>query len=191
MGINDAESMEVTSRGEWRRWLEKNHKTRPGLWLVTYKKHVKDKHVPWPDVVKEAICFGWIDSRTRRVDEERMSVFVTRRKPGSNWSAVNKAHVAELERDGLLAPAGRAVIEAARTDGSWSFLDDIEALEEPPDLVKALDKVEDARNYWNELPGSVRKRCLYHVKIAKTEKTRIQRIESVVDQCKTGQRPAS
>ena len=190
MGLEDAERVEVTSRAAWRRWLEANHTRTDGIWLVTYKKHVEDKYLAWPDIVREAICFGWIDSRTRRVDDDRTSVFVTPRKRGSIWSATNKKLVAELASEGLITPMGQALIDAAQTDGSWTFLDDIDALIEPDDLRAALDEHKRARTTWDETPPSIRKRCLYDIKVAKTAPTRTKRIARIVERCAAGERPA-
>ena len=190
VGLDDAPRVEVTSRASWRRWLSRHHDRSDGIWVVTYKKHVKDKHVPWPDVVKEALCFGWIDSRTRRVDDDRTSVFVTRRKKGSYWSATNKAHIAELEAAGLIAPQGQAVLDQARKDGSWTFLDDVEALVEPEDLCAALDTSKAARAHWDDHDNaSTKKRALYHIKLAKTDTTRQARIASIVERCRGEQQP--
>ena len=190
MSIDDAPRIEVRSRAEWRRWLEQNHETEQGVWLVSWKKHHPDRYLPWGHIVKEALCFGWVDSRTRRVDDDRTSVYVTRRKAGSPWSALNKGYVEELEADGLMTPAGRALVEAAREDGSWTFLDDIEALVVPEDLAVALGDTGPTRVAWNEAPASVRKRALYEIKLARTEKTRKARIARVVGRCSAGERPA-
>lgn len=157
--------------------------------MVTYKKHCGERHVPWPEVVQEALCFGWIDSRTLRVDEDRMKVFVSPRKPGSVWSALNKRHIAELEARGLMTPAGQRLVDQARADGSWSFLDDVEALIEPDDLTARLDAEPAARAKWDETTASMRKRALYHIKLAKRAETRARRIKSIVDRAARGESP--
>jgi len=182
--------VEVTSRQQWRDWLAANHASSTGIWLIVFKKHCGDRHVSWPDVVREAICWGWIDSRTRRVDEDRMSLRFTPRKRGSIWSATNKRIIAELEEQGLIQPPGQALIDAAKADGSWTFLDDVEALIEPPDLVAALDAEPAARAHWDGVIPSVRKRALYWVKTAKREATRSGRIAKIVGRCSEGEAPA-
>ena len=181
--------VEITSRADWRDWLAANHDTSTGIWLLVYKKHCGDRHVPWPEVVKEAICWGWIDSRTRRLDEDRVSLRVTPRKRGSIWSATNKRHIVELEEAGLIQPAGQALIDAAKADGSWTFLDDVEALIEPDDLVAALDAEPAARASWDGTTRSVRKRALYWIKTAKRAPTRAGRIAKVVARCAEAQPP--
>ncbi len=181
--------VEITSRAEWRDWLAAHHTQTDAVWVVTYKKHCGERHVPWPDVVQEALCFGWIDSRTRRVDDERMKVLVSPRKPGSVWSALNKRHVAELQAKGLMTPPGQRLVDAAKADGSWAFLDDIEALVEPPDLAEALDSEPRARAVWDETIGSVRKRALYHIKTAKRAETRARRIKEIAARAARGEPP--
>lgn len=187
--IEDVAHVEVESRAQWRAWLSEHHASADRVWLVTYKKHCGDRYLPWSDIVREAICFGWIDSRSRRVDADRTKVYVCPRKPGSPWSAVNKRLVAELEEHELLAPAGRAAIEAARADGSWTFLDDVEALIEPADLREALDARRKARAGWDAAPPNLRKRALTEIKLAKTEATRRRRIDKVVERCASGEPP--
>lgn len=183
VSIDDAPRVEVRSREEWRRWLEEHHDTSPGIWLVTWKKQHADRYVSWPDIVKEAICFGWIDGRSRRVDDDRTSIYVTRRRPGSPWSRLNKGYVEELESQGSIMPAGKDRIERAKLDGSWSFLDDIEALVEPADLVAALEASPPARSRWAKLSASARKRFLYDIKTARRPDTRRRRIAQVVAKC--------
>jgi uncharacterized protein YdeI (YjbR/CyaY-like superfamily) len=187
--IDNYPHVEIVERGKWRAWLEENHSRAEGAWVVTFKKHCPDRHVPWPDVVQESICFGWIDSRTRRVDDDRVKLLVSPRKPGSIWSAVNRKHVAELEVSGLMAPAGQAVVDAARADGGWNFLDDIDALIEPDDLATALDEQPPARNAWDEARESDKKRALFHIKTAKRPETRARRIEEIVTRLLAGQPP--
>lgn len=189
-GVDDLPRVEVVSRQQWGAWLAENHDSSTGVWLTVFKKHCKDRHVPWGQVVRESICWGWIDCRTRRVDEDRMSLLVTPRKRGSIWSAVNKKIVAELEEAGLLKSPGRALIEAAKADGSWTWLDDVEALIEPDDLAAALDAEPAARVAWDATTRSVRKRALYDVKAAKREVTRSKRIARIVRRSAAGEPPA-
>lgn len=187
--IDDLPHVVITSRADWRAWLVANHSQAEGAWVVTYKKHCGDRHVAWPEIVQESLCFGWIDGRTRRVDEDRVKRHVSPRKSGSIWSALNKRHVAELQQSGLMTPAGQRLIDAAKADGSWTFLDDIDALFEPDDLRAALDASPAARATWDDTKPSDLKRALYHVKTAKRPDTRARRIEQIVKRTARGELP--
>ena len=94
--------------------------------------------IPYDDLVMECLCFGWIDSTVRTIDDDRSAIRLTPRRPGSGWSRPNKVRLEYLMDSDLMTPAGRAVIERAQADGSWTFLDDIEDLIVPDDLAEAL-----------------------------------------------------
>lgn len=101
-------TVELERRAEWRAWLEANHATSDGVWLVTWKKAANRPRVDYDAAVEEALCFGWVDSKSKAVDELRTSLWFTRRKPGSNWSESNVARFEALEAAGLMTDAGRA-----------------------------------------------------------------------------------
>ncbi len=189
VGRIDYEDVLVSSRAEWRGWLEANHARSPGIWLVTYKKGSGKPHLPYDDIVEEALCFGWIDSRPNKLDAERSKLLLTPRKPGSPWSALNKRRVEKLVAEGLMTPAGLAKIEAAKRDGSWAALDAAEALEEPPELGAALAADPDARRGFDAFRDSVKKPLLYWVTSAKRPETRARRIEQIVAGAKAGRSP--
>jgi uncharacterized protein YdeI (YjbR/CyaY-like superfamily) len=110
----------VASRAQWREWLATNHASSSGVWAVTLKKSTGRQTVTYDDLVEEALCFGWVDSVVRRVDEELTGMRFTPRKPKSNWSASNRARVERLEAEGLMSDAGRAAVEAAKARGTWA-----------------------------------------------------------------------
>jgi len=172
--------LEFRSRKALRAWLEENHGTATTFWLITYKKHVAGLYVPYGEIVEELLCFAWVDSRTRRVDEDRTMLLVSPRKPGSNWSASNKQRVADLEKRGLMTASGRKMVASAREDGSWNFLDDVENLIEPEDLAKALNKNARARRNFDSFIPSARKVILLWIKTAKRDETRAKRVRETV-----------
>lgn len=178
----------VRSREEWRAWLGEHHADSPGIWLVTFKKTSGGPYLPYDDVVEEALCFGWVDSLPRKLDDERSQLLVTPRKPGSNWSRVNKERVQRLEAAGLMAPAGAAAVQAAKGDGAWSALDDVENLVEPDDLRAALDAEPDARGHWAGFPRSARRGILEWILNAKRPATREKRIRETATQAAQGVR---
>jgi uncharacterized protein YdeI (YjbR/CyaY-like superfamily) len=116
---NGAEVVQLEERADWRAWLERNHETAPAVWLVTWKKPTGKPRVDYDAAVEEALCFGWVDSKSRSVDDERTSLYFTPRKPKSAWSESNVARIEKLEGAGLLRAAGRRVVDEARRVGTW------------------------------------------------------------------------
>lgn len=174
------ERVEITSRPQWRAWLERNHSRAESIWLVTYKKHTGDRHVPYAHVVEEALCFGWIDSVPRRLDESRSMLLLSPRKPKSPWSALNKKRIVALIAQGLMTPIGMAKIDAAKSDGSWTKIDSIQSLKPPTDLRKALAKNAAARKAFEAFSPSSRKALLQWILSAKAATTREARITKIV-----------
>lgn len=174
------EKVEVTSRKEWRNWLTAHFQQTQSIWLVTYKKHTGDHYLPYDAIVEEALCFGWIDSLPRRLDEDRTMLLLSPRKPKSVWSKLNKTRVEMLVAKKLMMPPGKEKIEQAKLDGSWTFLDDVEALIIPNDLASALTVNAKAKEYFENFSASSKKGILQWIKMAKRDQTRRQRIEKTV-----------
>lgn len=172
--------IEFRSRRAIRDWFLANHAAATTFWLVTHKKHVARHYVPYSDVVEELLCHGWIDSRTRRLDDDRVMLLVAPRKAGSTWSASNKKRVARLIREGLMTSAGQAKIDGAKKDGSWTFLDDVEKLIVPSDLSQALGKNRSARINFEAFNNAAKKVILLWIKTAKRDETRTNRIGETV-----------
>ena len=189
MGADDYPQVEVTSRQEWRDWLAANHLDARGCWTVTFKKSSGGPYVSYDDLVEEAIAHGWVDSRARSLDEERSQLLMTPRKPKSGWSRPNKERVRRLLEEGLMAPAGQAAIDVAKENGSWSALDDVENLVEPPELKKALDAAPDARRNWDAFPRSAKRAALEWISTAKRDETRVRRISETAQLAAKNERP--
>lgn len=170
----------VKDRKTWRTWLSKNHAKLKEIWLVFYKKHTGKPTISYEDAVQEALCFGWIDSTVRRMDDERYIQLFTPRKTGSNWSDLNKRRVKKLIKQGLMAEAGLRKIEAAKKDGSWRKLDAVEKLKVPADLLRALSANRKAKGNFAAFSPSRKKAFLYWIGSAKTEATRAKRIAETV-----------
>lgn len=184
----DRPTLEVTSRRQLRQWLEHNHATSAGVWLVRWKKGTGHDYVTYDDVVEEALCFGWIDSQPRALDDQRSMLLLTPRKPTSRWSKLNRARVTRLDEAGLLTSAGRAAVDFAKTSGTWSALDEVEALSEPDDLRGALDANPQAREAWDQFPRSTRRAILEWILSAKRTDTRRARIDKTVSEAAIGRR---
>jgi uncharacterized protein YdeI (YjbR/CyaY-like superfamily) len=169
------------NRKAWRAWLQKHHETSPGIWLIYYKKESGKARVSYNDAVEEALCFGWIDSTMRPMDEERFIQRFTPRKPKSVWSALNKSRIEKMIEAGLMTPAGLEKIGLAKKNGSWTSIDHVENLEIPPDLQKAFNKNKKACKNFNNASRSYRKQVLYRVSSAKLPETRARRIAQAVE----------
>ena len=169
------ERVEITSRAVWREWLAAHHRQAASVWLVVWKKG-DDRHVPYGDVVEEALCFGWVDSLPRRLDDTRSMLLLSPRKPSSAWSRLNKERVARLTASGLMAPAGLAVVADAKANGRWDALADVERLAVPDDLAAALDATERARAFFERFPPSSRRGILEWIASARTAETRAKRV---------------
>jgi len=174
------ETFYAKDRQEWRAWLEQNHATAPGVWLVYYKKESGKPRVEYADAVEEALCFGWIDSKANTIDGESSRQLFSPRKAKSPWSKPNKERIEKLMAQGLIAPAGLAKIEAAKQDGSWDALNAIDALTIPPDLEAALAENKAARPNFDAFPPSSKKIILWWIESAKRPETRAKRIEETV-----------
>ncbi|MEM8794579.1 MAG: YdeI/OmpD-associated family protein [Pseudomonadota bacterium] len=174
--LEDLERVEIKSTADLRDWLQKNCESEKSIWLVTYKKRVPERYVSYDEIVDVAICFGWIDSLPRKLDERRTMLLLSPRKPGSAWSAVNKERVDRMEAERLIHPRGVAAIEAAKKDGSWDFLNDVDQLIEPDDLKAALEETAEARAKFDGFSRSSRRGILEWIKQAKRAETRAKRI---------------
>lgn len=178
--LDNLERYYAKNRKEWHQWLSENHKNSPGIWLIYYKKNSNTPSVEYEDAVQEALSFGWIDSKVNSLDEERYMQVFTPRKPGSTWSKLNKKRVERLIKKGLMKPAGIEKVEAAKKNGSWAFLDDIEDMIVPEDLKKALNINKHAKENYESFNDSHKKQILYWVATAKRDNTRTRRIKKTV-----------
>lgn len=183
------ERIYASDRQTWRRWLQENHLQAMGVWLVHYKVSSAKPSVKYSEAVKEALCFGWIDSKVKTLDEERYMQIFTPRKPKSVWSKLNKQYVEELDSQGLIAAAGWKTIEIARQNGSWTSLDAIEALIIPSDLQHALEANREAEKNFANFSKTTKKNILYWIDTAKRSETRLKRIEKTVIASAANQNP--
>lgn len=175
------ETIYAKDRREWRAWLEKNYNNSIGVWLIYYKVKSNLPSIKYTEAVKEALCFGWIDSKVKSLDEERYMQIFTPRQPKSVWSKLNKQYIEELLAQDLMTEAGIKKIEAAKKDGSWTLLDAIEALIIPQDLMQALEANETANRYFQAFSNSNKKNILFWIDSAKRPETRLKRIEQTIN----------
>jgi uncharacterized protein YdeI (YjbR/CyaY-like superfamily) len=176
------------SRAEWREWLGENHTRSSGVWLVSFKKGTGKSRFDYNESVEEALCFGWVDSKPNKLDEERSMLWFAPRKGKTGWSKPNKERVERLVQAGLMQPAGLAKVEQAKTDGSWTLLDAVEELQVPQDLLEALAGLPPAEQNFLNFPRSAKRGILEWVLQAKRPETRTARIQETARLAQLNQR---
>lgn len=182
MSAEEIESYCPSDKQEWRNWLQQNHIEQQSVWLILYKTNSAKFNLSWSDAVDEALCFGWIDSTRRPIDEEKFIQFFSQRKPKSNWSRINKEKIDRLMAEGKMTKAGINSIQLAKENGSWTFLDAIEDLVIPSDLATELSAHPVAKDFYQNLSNSIKKQILYWLASAKKEETRSKRLQIIVSE---------
>lgn len=177
------------NRQQWREWLAENHDRENAVWLIYYKKKSNVPSLTWREAVDEALCFGWIDSVSRTLDQERFIQFFSRRKPKSVWSKINKEKVQMLAELGLMTKAGYEVMDIARQNGSWTVLDEVEELVVPADFQAELESKPRAEHFYNNLCKSDKRNLLQWLVLAKRPETRQNRIREIVESADLNQKP--
>jgi len=175
--------VEVRNRKDWRKWLEKNHASNSGIWLVFFKDHTGVKSLSYQESLDEALCFGWIDSLIKRLDEDRYARKFTPRKPTSKWSDINRKRWAELKAAGQLAAAGLA---SAPTNNRYGPMPNVPTL--PEYIAKALKTHPEAWNFFQELSPSHRRQYVVWIHTAKLPATREKRIKETIHLLATGRK---
>ena len=181
MSPKSIKTMDVRTRAAWRRWLERHHHSEAEIWLVFHKKHTGVGSIDTEDAIEEALCFGWIDSIIRRLDDERYARKFTPRKPDSKWSAINRKRYADLKSRGLLAPAGLERGPAAEAEsGRPSAI--------PPYIEKQIKSDPNAWRQFERLAPSYRVGYIRWIESAKRQETKRKRLSEVVRRLTTAQR---
>lgn len=169
----------IATRDDWRAWLAGNHARKAGVW-VAYPRQSTGAGVRTVDLVEESLCFGWIDSLPNKLSDTHSLLYIAPRNPRSRWSAVNKAMVERLLAAGKMHPAGLAMVELAQRTGTWTALDDVDALIVPEDLRAALAADPAAERYFAAFPPSIRRGILEWILDARTPATRSKRLAETV-----------
>ena len=179
--LEDAPFVHADDRPTWHAWLEANHGTASGCWLVTWRARSGRRGLPYEDAIEEALCFGWVDSTGGRYDDDRGKLYFAPRKPRSVWAASNKARVERLIAAGRMRPAGLAAIERAKANGWWEILDSAERMEVPDDLAAAFEVHPPAAANFEGFPPSARKMLLGWIATAVRPETRAARVAKVAE----------
>ena len=173
--MDEAERLEPASVEQWSAWLAEHHATARAVWLVSPRR-AAERPVSYEDAVLEALRFGWVDSTQKPVDEQRSMLWFSPRRKESVWTRINKGRVARLEAEGRMEPAGRAQVEAARANGMWTIMDEVEDLVVPEDLAAAFEQHPGSRAHFEAFSPSVRKQVLAWIVLAKKPETRAARV---------------
>ncbi len=179
MPVSDRPTEIIHSRKAWRTWLAKNHQSQSSVWVVCNTQKSNKPTVAWTELVDEALCFGWIDSTRKTIDETKFKQLFSKRKPRSTWSKINKEKIKRLTAEGLMMDAGFQAVKLAKQNGSWTILDEVEKLAIPADLEKAFTLHPGAKDYFMSLSKSIKKMMLQWIVLAKKPETRQNRINEI------------
>lgn len=169
------------SPGAWEAWLEEHHASSSGLWLKIAKKASGIETVSYAEALDAALCHGWIDGQVNKFDEDYYLQRFTPRRPRSKWSQVNREKVTKLIERGRMKPAGLREIERAKADGRWDAAYEPQSKATvPDDLRTALEKNDEAREFFETLNSANRYAILYQIQDARKPETRARRIEKFV-----------
>jgi uncharacterized protein YdeI (YjbR/CyaY-like superfamily) len=187
IAMDDLPIVELRDQQAWRQWLEQNHESLAGAWLMFAKKGSPTVTVSYPEAIEEALCYGWIDGQVRRHDEHYYVQRFTPRRAKSKWSQINREKAERLIAEGRMRPAGLAQVEAAKRDGRWDAAYPAQSrITVPDDFQRALDESEPARAFFETLTGSARYAFLYRLHNVGSPEARAARIRSYVELLSTG-----
>jgi len=184
---DDAPRFHPQDAEDWWSWLAAHHDDPvPGVWAIEWRRVSGRAPVDYEDLVAAALAYGWIDGTRRTIDDDRAEMWFRRRRPGSQWTRLSKERVAKVEASGRMTDAGRAVVERAKADGTWSLLDEIEQGIVPDDLAAAFAERPGSRQHFDAFAPGVRRSILAWVVQAKRPETRAARIAEAADKAAAG-----
>jgi uncharacterized protein YdeI (YjbR/CyaY-like superfamily) len=188
--LSEEDPLYFSDRKEWRSWLRNNFDKLDKVWLVYYKKHTSKPTIAYNDAVEEALCYGWIDGKVRRIDEERYMQRYTPRKPKSKWSDSNRKRVEKLIKQKKMTKHGLIHVEAAKKDGRWDLAYSTKKMYPVPEkLEKALKKDKLAWENFNNFSKSNQLMYIAYIMDAKREATKERRIAKVVKRSRNNEKP--
>lgn len=181
--MEEKEHLYFKNADEWRTWLHKNHHSSKGIYLLFYKVSSDYESMRWEEAVQVAICYGWIDSTVKKIDEHQRRQLFTPRKDKSVWSKLNKTYIEKLIQENAMHESGLRKIEIAKQNGSWNSLDEVENHVIPEDLQLAFKDNPKAWSNYQSFSPSYRKSYLYWLNQAKRVETRQNRIREIIRLC--------
>ncbi len=179
--------IEISAATQLREWLQYNHTQKESIWLVTYKKEVKEKYVSVQEVLDELLCFGWIDGIRRKLDENKTMQLISPRQV-QHWTKTYKERFQKLEKEGRMTDAGRNAVLLSKKNGLWDFMEDVDKLIKPTDFLKCLETNPPALLNFDKFGNSSKRFMLRYIKIAKTTQTRLKRINEITLLAKEGKK---
>ncbi len=189
MEYKDLETFYPKNIEEWRNWLIEHHVCKQSIWVIFYKKSSNIPTITWSESVDEALCFGWIDSVIKKLDENRSIQYFSKRKANSTWSKVNKEKIEVLLKSNKMMPSGLESIEIAKQNRSWTILDEVEAFIIPKDLDEAFELYPGSKDFFVSLSKTTRKQMLQWIVLARQQETRNRRIVEIASLASIGQKP--
>ncbi len=183
------EEIYIEDKHQLRSWLDKNHDSYKGIWLVYDKKNSGKRTLSYDELVEEVLCFGWVDSLPRSKNGNQAMYYISPRKPKSPWSKLNKQRIEKLTIEKRIARAGLEFIERSKKDGSWISYDNIENLVVPVELKTAFSKNRKAEENFNNFSNSNKKQILWYISSAKQEETKNKRITQIVAEAAKNNNP--
>lgn len=179
---DDAPRIHPQDAQEWRAWLADHHDDPvPGVWVLEWRRASGREPIGYEDLIAVALAYGWIDGTRRTIDDERAEMWFTRRRAGSQWTRLSKERVARLEAAGLMTDAGRAAVDRAKADGTWSLLDEVEDGVVPPDLATAFDAHPGSRERFDTFTRGTRRTILVWIVQARRPQTRADRVRQTAE----------
>ena len=183
--VKPADTFDAGTIERWRAWLQQHHASATEIWLVYHKKHTRKPSVAYLDALDEALCYGWIDSLKKRIDDDRYAIKYTPRKPRSKWSDINRKRYATLKAADRLTPAGRA---RSPEDGGRYDAKPKVPKELPPDIAKALKATPAAWAFFQTLTPREQRMYFGWIYLAKREETRQRRLHEAIELLKRKQK---
>ncbi len=184
-----SEEVYIQDKHQLRNWLDENHDSSNGIWIVYDKKNSGKRTLSYDEIVEEVLCFGWVDSLPRSKDKNQAMYYISPRKAKSPWSKLNKERIEKLTNEKRITQAGLEVIERSKKDGSWTSYDNVENLVVPFELKRAFSKNKEAEDNFNNFSNSNKKQILWYISSAKQEETKSKRITQIVAEAAKNNNP--
>lgn len=190
--INSKDNRQIltfTAQQEWREWLEENHASSDGVWLLFYKKDSGKKTYGYKEALEEALCYGWIDGIANKLNEESYVQRFTPRRAKSIWSKINRDHIERLTKLGKMKPSGMAEVERAKADGRWdAAYDPPSKTTIPEDFLKRLSEDKKAEEFFKTLNKTNVFAITWRLQTAKKPETREKRMQVILEMLSKGEK---